>query len=165
MGRTRASTAADTRERLPRTADVLARRGSAGTGVPDLVEAAGPGDGALPAHSGSRATLPADAPWVHRRRLVAVRRDDDVVPLVRAPVQERAAWLADTVRRGRADGGIDAAPSPHAVAHLCLLLAAGTALVGPDVDPVDDAEWTALVARPVAGLAPARTADAPGSRP
>ncbi|GAB3318990.1 TetR/AcrR family transcriptional regulator [Geodermatophilus aquaeductus] len=96
--------------------------------------------------------------------LVAARRDDDVVPLVRAHVHERAAWLADLVRRGQRDGEIDAALSPHAVAHLCLSLAVGTALVGPDIDPVDDAEWTALVARLVAGLAPVRTTDALGSR-
>jgi AcrR family transcriptional regulator len=97
--------------------------------------------------------------------LVAARRDDDVVPLVRAHVSERAAWLADLVRRGQDDGEIDAALSPHAVAHLCLSLAVGTALVGPDIDPVDDAEWTALVARLVAGLAPTRTAEDLGSRP
>ena len=66
-------------------------------------------------------------------------------------MHERATWLADLVRRGQADGEIDAALSPHAVAHLCLSLAVGTALVGPDVD--------------LAGLAPIRTADPPGSRP
>ncbi len=100
--------------------------------------------------------------------LVAARRDDDVAVPVRGYVQERATWLADLVRRGQDDGGIDAALSPHAVAHLCLSLAVGTALVGPDIDPVDDAEWTALLARLVGGLAPApapaRTAEKSGSR-
>ncbi|MGY1832493.1 TetR/AcrR family transcriptional regulator [Geodermatophilus sp. SYSU D01180] len=86
--------------------------------------------------------------------LVAARRDDDAAGPVRDYVQERAAWLAGLVRRGQDDGEIDAALSPRAVAHLCLSLAVGTALVGPDVDPVDDAEWTALLARLVAGLAP-----------
>ncbi|MGY1727414.1 TetR/AcrR family transcriptional regulator [Geodermatophilus sp. SYSU D01062] len=86
--------------------------------------------------------------------LVAARRDDDAAGPVRDYVQERAAWLAGLVRRGQDDGEIDSALSPRAVAHLCLSLAVGTALVGPDVDPVDDGEWTALLARLVAGLAP-----------
>ncbi|MGY1781161.1 TetR/AcrR family transcriptional regulator [Geodermatophilus sp. SYSU D01036] len=86
--------------------------------------------------------------------LVAARRDVDAAGPVRDYVQERAAWLAGLVRRGQDDGEIDPALSPRAVAHLCLSLAVGTALVGPDVDPVDDGEWTALLARLVAGLAP-----------
>jgi AcrR family transcriptional regulator len=100
--------------------------------------------------------------------LVAARRDGDVLGPVRAYVHERADWLAGLVRRGQSDGGIDAAVSPRAVAHLCLALAVGTALVGPDVDPVDDEEWTALLGRLVASLAPAAepaTTAEMGSRP
>ena len=101
--------------------------------------------------------------------LVAARRDGDVLgPVrgyVRGYVRERADWLAGLVRRGQDDGGIDAALSPHAVAHLCLALAVGTALVGPDVDPVGDEEWTALLTRLVASLAPTHTGEEMGSRP
>ncbi|MBM7808668.1 AcrR family transcriptional regulator [Geodermatophilus bullaregiensis] len=101
--------------------------------------------------------------------LVAARRDGEVLVPVRGYVQERVDWLAGLVRGGQDDGGIDAALSPHAVAHLCLALAVGTALVGPDVDPVDDEEWTALLARLVESLGPARapatTGEQMGSRP
>ena len=42
---------------------------------------------------------------------------------------------------------------PAAVAHFCLLLAMGSALVTPDLHAVDDEEWAALLARVVAAVA------------
>jgi hypothetical protein len=39
------------------------------------------------------------------------------------------------------------------VAHFCLLLSMGSALVTPDLHTVDDAEWTALLTRIVTVLA------------
>ena len=86
--------------------------------------------------------------------LIAARRDPDVAGAMRGYVRERAGWLAGLVREAQARGELDPALPPEAVAHFCLSLAAGTALVGPDPENVDDPGWTALLARLVAALAP-----------
>jgi AcrR family transcriptional regulator len=87
--------------------------------------------------------------------LVAARRDQDVARPTRDYVGERAAWLADLMRVAQAGDEIDPGLSPDALAHFCLLLAMGSALVTPDLHAVDDDEWAALLTRLVAGLAPA----------
>ena len=46
--------------------------------------------------------------------------------------------LADLMRAAQAGGEIDPALSPNALAHFCLLLAMGSALVTPDLHAVDD---------------------------
>ncbi len=101
--------------------------------------------------------------WLPRRRdargyliveaLVAARRDQDVAYLMRDYVGERADWLSELMRLAQADGEIDPALSPNALAHLCLLLAMGSALVTPDLHAVGDEEWAALLTRVVTGLA------------
>ena len=88
--------------------------------------------------------------------LVAARRDEDVAGPMRDYVGERADWLADLMRVAQADGEIDPALSPNALAHFCLLLALGSALVSSDLHKVDEEEWAALLARVVTGLAAAR---------
>jgi AcrR family transcriptional regulator len=85
--------------------------------------------------------------------LVAARRDQDVARPMRDYVGERADWISDLVRIGQAGGELDPAVSPAAVAHFCLLLSMGSALVTPDLHTVDDAEWTALLTRIVTVLA------------
>ncbi|GII30473.1 TetR/AcrR family transcriptional regulator [Planotetraspora mira] len=102
--------------------------------------------------------------WLPRRRdargyliveaLVAARRDEDVARPMRDYVGERADWVADLVRTGQAGGELDSALSPNALAHFCLLLSMGSALIPPDLHAVDDEEWTALLTRVVAALAP-----------
>jgi len=102
--------------------------------------------------------------WLPRRRdpqgylvveaLVASRRDDDVARLMHGYVGERADWLVELVRAGQQAGDLDAAVSPDALAHFCLLLAMGSALVRPDLHGVDSDEWSALLTRVVAALAP-----------
>ncbi|MGS2647626.1 TetR family transcriptional regulator [Streptosporangium sp. LJ11] len=89
--------------------------------------------------------------------LVAARRDEDVARPMRDYVGERTDWLAGLVRAAQNDGELDGALSPDALSHFCLLLAMGSALVTPDLHPVDDGEWAALLARVVAALAPAGT--------
>jgi hypothetical protein len=69
-------------------------------------------------------------------------------------VGERSDWLAELVRVAPADGELDPSLSPGALAHFCLLLAMGSALITPDLHAVTDAEWAALLTRVVAGLAP-----------
>ncbi|MFD2354303.1 hypothetical protein ACFSTC_41010 [Nonomuraea ferruginea] len=59
------------------------------------------------------------------------------------------------MRVAQGDGELDPALSPEALAHFCFLLAIGSALVPPDLHAVDEAEWAALLARVVHGLAPA----------
>jgi TetR/AcrR family transcriptional repressor of nem operon len=86
--------------------------------------------------------------------LVAARRDPEVAALVRGWLAERAGWLAGLVRDAAGRGEVDPAVPPAAVAHLCLALAAGTALLGPDLTTVDDGEWGALLARLVGVLTP-----------
>lgn len=95
--------------------------------------------------------------------LAAARRDDDVARPMRAYIGERADWLADLMRVAQAGDEIDEGLSPNALAHFCLLLAMGSALITPDLHAVDDEEWAALLARVVAGLARADTTAQTGS--
>lgn len=101
----------------------------------------------LPCRPDARGSLIAEA-------LVAARRDEDVARPMHDYVGERAGWLAGLVRAAQDDGQIDPALSPGAVAHLCLLLAMGSALLTPDLHAVGDEEWTALLTRLVAAIAP-----------
>jgi AcrR family transcriptional regulator len=101
--------------------------------------------------------------WLPRRRdargyliveaLVAARRDDDVARLMLGYIGERADWIAGLVRAAQADGELDPVLSPNALAHFCLLLAMGSALITPDLHAVGDEEWAALLTRVVTGLA------------
>jgi AcrR family transcriptional regulator len=103
--------------------------------------------------------------WLPRRRdlrgyliveaLVAARRDEDVAAPMRDYIGERGDWLAELMRVGQADGELDSSLSPNALAHLCLLLSMGSALVTPELHAVDDGEWTDLLSRIVTALAPA----------
>ena len=84
--------------------------------------------------------------------LVAARRDHDVARLMRDYVGEQAGWLAELVRTGQRDGELAADLSPDAVAHLCLLIGMGSALITPDLHGVDDDEWARLLGRIVTAL-------------
>jgi len=105
--------------------------------------------------------------WLPRRReargyliveaLVAARRDEDVARPMRGYVGERADWLAGLMSVAQAGGELDCGLSPNALAHFCLLLAMGSALIPPDLHAVGDEEWAALLARVVTGLAPANS--------
>jgi AcrR family transcriptional regulator len=102
--------------------------------------------------------------WLPRRRdpqgyliveaLVAARRDEDVAGPMRDYVGERADWIAELVRVAQSGGELDPALSPDALAHFCLLLAMGSALIMPDLHEVDQEEWAALLTRVVTALAP-----------
>jgi AcrR family transcriptional regulator len=87
--------------------------------------------------------------------LVAARRDEDVAEPMRDYMGERADWLAGLMRIAQAGAELDSALSPDALAHFCLLLSMGSALVTPDMHAVDDGEWMALLSRVVTALAPA----------
>jgi len=87
--------------------------------------------------------------------LVAARRDQDVARPMRDYVGERADWMAGLMRVAQAGGELDPALSPDALAHFCLLLAMGSALITPDLHAVGDQEWAALLTRVVTALAPA----------
>jgi AcrR family transcriptional regulator len=101
--------------------------------------------------------------WLPRRRdasgyliveaLVAARRDADLAVPMRAYIGERADWLGDLMRAAQAGGEIDPVLSPNALAHFCLLLAMGSALVTPDQHAVDEDEWAMLLSRVVAAFA------------
>jgi AcrR family transcriptional regulator len=84
--------------------------------------------------------------------LVAARRDEDVARPMRRYIGERADWLADLMRVAQDQRELDPSLSPVALAHFCLLLSMGSALVTPALHAVDDAEWAALLGRVVAGL-------------
>ena len=84
--------------------------------------------------------------------LVAARRDEDVARPMREYVGERADWLAELMRLAQDGGELDPALSPDALAHFCLLLAMGSALVTPDLHAVDEEEWAALLTRVVTAL-------------
>ena len=98
--------------------------------------------------------------------LVAARRDEDVARPMRAYIGERADWLADLMRVAQASDEIDPELSPDALAHFCLLLAMGSAMITPDLHTVNADEWAALLSRVVTGLglsgactAPSRTCE------
>ncbi|HEX3517226.1 MAG TPA: TetR/AcrR family transcriptional regulator, partial [Trebonia sp.] len=93
--------------------------------------------------------------------LIAARRDEEVAGPMREYIGERAGWLADLVQAGQAEGAIDTALSPGALAHFCLLLSFGSSLLPEDLHAVDDAEWAALLIRVVSALAPAQAGEAP----
>lgn len=97
--------------------------------------------------------------------LVAARRDGDVAREMREYVGERADWVAGLVRVAQTGKELDPGLSPNALAHFCLLLAMGSALVTPDLHAVADDEWTALLTRVVAGLAPAGQPEQKRSEP
>jgi AcrR family transcriptional regulator len=111
--------------------------------------------------------------WLPRRRdaegyliveaLVAARRDTEVARPMRAYIGERADWLVDLMRAAQAGSEIDEALSPDALAHFCLLLAMGSALITPDLHAVDGDEWSTLLSRVVTALAPARIAAQTGA--
>jgi AcrR family transcriptional regulator len=86
--------------------------------------------------------------------MVAARRDEDVARPMRDYTGERGDFLAELFRIGQAGGEIDTGLSPNALAHLCLLLSMGSALITPDLHGVGDDEWAALLTRIVAALAP-----------
>jgi hypothetical protein len=69
---------------------------------------------------------------------------------------EQADWLAGLVRVAQDSGELDPALSPDTLAHFCLVLAMGSALLTPDLHAVGDQEWSGLLARIVAALAPPR---------
>jgi AcrR family transcriptional regulator len=95
--------------------------------------------------------------------LVAARRDEDVARPMRADIGERAEQLADLVRAAQAGGEIDPSLSPDALAHFCLLLSMGSALITPDLHAVTEEEWAALLTRVIAGLAPSTVAAQTGT--
>lgn len=77
--------------------------------------------------------------------LAAARRDADLAVLMREYVGERGRLIAERVRQAQDHGEIDPALTPTAVAHLCLLLGLGSALVSPDLHAVGEDEWNALL--------------------
>ena len=85
--------------------------------------------------------------------LVAARRDEDVARPMRDYIGERADWLADLMRVAQAGAELAPELSANALAHFCLALAMGSALITPDLHAVDDYAWAALLTRVVAGLA------------
>jgi len=95
--------------------------------------------------------------------LVAARRDEDVARPMRDYTRERADWLAGLVRTAQELGELDPVLSPEAIAHFCLLLAMGSALVGPGLHSVEDGSWAALLTSVMSGLAPANSMAQTGS--
>jgi AcrR family transcriptional regulator len=104
----------------------------------------------LPRPRGARSYLIVEA-------LVAARRDADVAGPMRDYIGERGDWLAELVRVAQADGDLDPSLSPNALAHFCLLLSMGSALITPDLHAVGEQEWAALLTRVVTDLAPPGT--------
>ena len=132
-------------------ADLLAADPS--RSITELLLAAGRG---LPRRRDPRGYLIVEA-------LVAARRDQDVARPMRDDVAERADWLAGLMRLAQSAGELDPALAPNALAHFCLLLAMGSALITPDLHEVDDQEWAALLTRVVTALAPAGLAPQTGT--
>jgi AcrR family transcriptional regulator len=113
--------------------------------------------------------------WLPRRRdargyliveaLVAARRDADVARPLRDYIGARADWLGELMRAAQTGREIDPELSPNALAHFCLLLAMGSALVTPDLHAVDEDEWSALLGRVVTAFAETSTTARIGATP
>jgi AcrR family transcriptional regulator len=103
----------------------------------------------LPRHRDDRSYLAVEA-------LVAVRRHEEVAGPMRTYIGERAGWLAGLMLAGQAGGDLDGSLSPDALAHFCLLLAFGSYLLTEQLHAVDEADWSALLARVVSSLSPSR---------
>ena len=86
--------------------------------------------------------------------LVAARRDEEVARPMRDDMGERAEWLVQLIRGAQSSGELDQDVSAEALAHFCLMLTMGSALVTPDSHAVDEDEWARLLARLIAALAP-----------
>ena len=86
--------------------------------------------------------------------LAAARRDAEVAGPMRDYVRDRADVLAEQVRDAQRAGEIDPAVSPVAVAHLCLALGLGTALLPPEIHEVDEEAWAGFLARLLTALSP-----------
>jgi AcrR family transcriptional regulator len=86
--------------------------------------------------------------------LVAARRDEAVARPMRDDMAERADWLAQLIRGAQTSGELDPDVSAEALAHFCLMLTMGSALVTPDSHAVDEDEWAQLLTRLIAALAP-----------
>jgi AcrR family transcriptional regulator len=103
---------------------------------------------------GRRLARPRDARgYLIVEALVAARRDEDVATPMRRYIGEQEDWLSGLMQVAQSDGEIDSGLSPNALAHFCLLLSMGSALVTPDLHAVDEEEWATLLARVIVGLA------------
>lgn len=89
--------------------------------------------------------------------LAAARRDEDVARLMREYVGERGRLIAGRFRKAQDDGEIEPGLAPGALAHFCLLLGLGSALLTPDMHTVGDDDWTALLTALISGIRPAGT--------
>ena len=113
----------------------------------------GPAGGGPAAHRGPVAAAPPRRARLPHRRGAgrgAARRG-------RGPADARATsasgptgWPA-WCELAQARGELDPALSPAALAHFCLLLAMGSALITPDLHAIGEDEWAALLARVVGG--------------
>src|ERR1700685_2746220 len=152
MGRVAGVTATETRERLLRAgAHAFASRGYDGTRVADIAASAGVSNGALYAHFGSKAELLVGALREHGRQGLA----DMFAADPGRPVVEMLLAIGRRLRpRPHARGELDPDVSAEALAHFCVLLTMGSALVTPDSHAVDEDEWAQLLTRLMAALAP-----------
>lgn len=97
--------------------------------------------------------------------LVAGRRDAEVAALITRGVAHRERLMTLALRRMRAAGMVDATLAPEAVARIISMLAVGgLALGGLALDDIEAGDWSALIDRLVAALAPP-TAATPTDRP
>lgn len=108
----------------------------------DLLVTIGAG---LPRRDRGRSSLVVEA-------LVAARRDKDVRQQMRARLGEQSDWLEGLVVDAQADGEVDPALSPEAIARLCLVVVLGSALVSDP--PADEDAWATLVSRVVDAIRP-----------
>ncbi len=98
--------------------------------------------------------------------LVAGRRDPEVAHSLSRGVAHRERLFTLALRRMRAAGLVDATLAPEAVARILTMLAVGgLALGGLGLDDVDDDDWSALIDRLVAALAPPAAPPAPAPGP
>jgi hypothetical protein len=62
-------------------------------------------------------------------------------------VGERAEWLSELVGTAQQDGELDPTLPRDALAHFCLLLSMGSALLPPELHSVDADDWSELLNR------------------
>lgn len=93
--------------------------------------------------------------------LTAARRDEDLASLMREYVGERAQLIAERVAQAQSCGALNPSLAPDAVAHFCLLLGLGSALVRPDLHTVEENDWNTLLTTVISALTSAPEESAP----
>lgn len=92
--------------------------------------------------------------------LVAARRDEEVAAVMTRHLLEHHAWLVDLLAEGQREGAVDPGLAPGAITRFCMMLVLGSLLLPTTgLPPVDQDDWSRLVAAVVDAVRPTDRAE------